>query len=209
MLPQSFKLPGCKHDCIDLRELFEMNNLPGRFRDWIRRAVRPLLGTAVMEYTDPDVHGNQKSYCVAEPNAQAILALEGIDHSGIQLPCPMTYTRRHEIFIPLHGFSVNKMYEPNSHGRGGKDLRRTAEYNEWISRAVPHVGRRPRWLRDLKFVQYEFCMSQGSDTDNLEKSAQDLVFQHAWRGNDAAVLNASFHGTRATTGHWIKVTIYG
>ena len=37
MLPQTFRIPGRRHNYVDLNDVFEMYELSGRFRDWVRR----------------------------------------------------------------------------------------------------------------------------------------------------------------------------
>ena len=35
MLPQTFRIPGRRHNYVDLNDVFEMYELSGRFRDWL------------------------------------------------------------------------------------------------------------------------------------------------------------------------------
>ena len=39
MLPQTFRIPGRRHNYVDLNDVFEMYELSGRFRDWVRLVV--------------------------------------------------------------------------------------------------------------------------------------------------------------------------
>lgn len=74
MLPQTFRIPGRRHNYVDLNDVFEMYALTGRFRDWVRRVVRPLLSTAVIEYDKAGADPREKNYAIAEANAVALIA---------------------------------------------------------------------------------------------------------------------------------------
>lgn len=209
MLP-TFRIPYGRHDYVDLEYIFNTYEIPGRYRDWIRRKVLPEFGPAIKEFRKEGAHGNAKHYCIAEQNA--ILIINGLkkrEEKVIELPCDMTYTRKHEILVPFHGVSFNKMYNIRPRRKANEPawIKRQS-YLDWLNRARPFVGKRPDWLTDIKFIQYEFGHSGRNDADNLVKGFQDLIFQHTWGGNDREAQNVFFHGKRMRRGFYCKATIY-
>lgn len=213
MLPTLFAVPGSHYQYVDLRELFEMNGIPGRFRDWMRRKVIPLLGSAAIQYDRKDSHGNSRDFCVAKENAISLLALANVisvqDLIDKVVPLPsIPYSRSFTVILPFHGFSTNKMYSPARRQSKSKQLVKSQDYNSWLERAKSHISSKPAWMNDKPLhVNYEFSMAPRSDCDNLIKSFQDLIFQHAWGGNDNAVISHFAKG-QVSSSHWCKATIY-
>ena len=210
MLPQTFRIPGRRHNYVDLNDVFEMYELSGRFRDWVRRVVRPLLSTAVIEYDKPGADPREKNYAIAEANAVALIATLPEEKRAavhprqisVQVPAapqpapvsPSAVRRNHiKVRIPLHGMSHNQMYEPTSFG-ARRPLRKTAEYNEWIEVFKSHVPGRPRWLKrnGLIHVDVKFGHVYSYDTENLMKSAIDTLITKTWGIDDKAVRSGSF-----------------
>lgn len=205
MLPQTFRIPGRRHDYVDLQDVFEMYALTGRFRDWIRRVVRPLLGSAVIQYIKEGADLREKNYAIARANAVALIATLPEDKRNAvrdavpAAPTPTVATptefqsRRHlRIRVPIHGMSNNGMYEATSQG-ANRPLRRTADYNEWREIFQSHVPARPRWLdtRSPCHVDVKFGHTAPYDTENLMKSTLDTLF-HVWRRPDNCVRSGSF-----------------
>lgn len=210
MLPQSFRIPGRPHAYVDLNDVFEMYALTGRFRDWVRRVVQPLLSSAVIQYDKAGADPREKNYAIAEANAVALIASLPEDKRlavrqavsaapTVVSPAPAPATRRAsrnhlKIRIPLHGMSHNAMYEPTSFG-ANRPLRRTAVYNEWREVFESHIPARPRWLdkRSPCHVDIKFGHTKTYDTENLMKSAIDTLFK-VWRSSDNSVRSGSFLG---------------
>lgn len=205
MLPQTFRIPGRRHNYVDLNDVFEMYELSGRFRDWVRRVVRPLLSTAVIEYDKPGADPREKNYAIAEANAVALIATLPEEKrvavrprpAPVQVPpsaAPQPARRNHiKVRVPLHGMSHNQMYEPTSFG-ARRPLRKTSEYNEWIEVFKSHVPGRPRWLKrnGLIHVDVKFGHVYSYDTENLMKSAIDTLITKTWGIDDKAVRSGSF-----------------
>ena len=203
MLPQTFRIPGRRHNYVDLNDVFEMYELSGRFRDWVRRVVRPLLSTAVIEYDKAGADPREKNYAIAEANAVALIATLPEEKRAavrprpapVQAPgAPQPAHRNHiKVRVPLHGMSHNQMYEPTSFG-ARRPLRKTAEYNEWIEVFKSHVPGRPRWLKrnGLIHVDVKFGHVYSYDTENLMKSAIDTLITKTWGIDDKAVRSGSF-----------------
>lgn len=205
MLPQTFRIPGRRHNYVDLNDVFEMYELSGRFRDWVRRVVRPLLSTAVIEYDKVGADPREKNYAIAEANAVALIATLPEEKRAavrprpapVQVPpsaAPQPAHRNHiKVRIPLHGMSHNQMYEPTSFG-ARRPLRKTSEYNEWIEVFKSHVPGRPRWLKrnGLIHVDVKFGHVYSYDTENLMKSAIDTLITKTWGIDDKAVRSGSF-----------------
>ena len=205
MLPQSFRIPGRRHAYVDLQAVFEMYALTGRFRDWIRRTVRPLLGSAVIEYAKEGADPREKNYAIAEPNAIALLATLPEEKRTavrdavpaqplIATPQPASRPSRNHVRIrvPIHGISHNAMYEPTSFG-ANRPLRRTAEYNEWRETFQSFTPGKPSWFRKKVpcHVDVKFGHTAPYDTENLMKSAIDTLFA-VWRTTDNGVRSGSF-----------------
>lgn len=210
MLPQTFRIPGRRHNYVDLNDVFEMYALTGRFRDWVRRVVRPLLSTAVIEYDKAGADPREKNYAIAEANAVALIATlpeekrqavrQAIPAAPVVAsPAPAPAARREsrnhiKIRVPLHGMSHNAMYEATSFG-ANRPLRRTAEYNEWREVFESFIPGRPRWLDRKRpcHVDIKFGHTKTYDTENLMKSAIDTLFK-VWRSSDNSVRSGSFTG---------------
>lgn len=199
MLPQSFRIPGRRHAYVDLQDVFNMYGLTGRFRDWVRRSVKPLLAGAVIEYDKEGTDPREKNYAIAEANAIAVIATLPEDKRRLPTPAPepvaapATRARRHvQIRIPIHGLSHNAMYEHTSFG-ANRTLRRTAEYNEWAEVFKSYLPGKPSWLKKstTTHVDIKFGLTAPHDTENLMKSAIDTVFS-TWRMNDNGVRSGSF-----------------
>lgn len=204
MLPQTFRIPGRRHNYVDLNDVFEMYELSGRFRDWVRRVVRPLLSTAVIEYDKAGADPREKNYAIAEANAVALIATLPEEKRAAVRPrpapvqaqpsAPQPAHRNHiKVRVPLHGMSHNQMYEPTSFG-ARRPLRKTAEYNEWIEVFKSHAPGRPRWLKrnGLIHVDVKFGHVYSYDTENLMKSAIDTLITKTWGIDDKAVRSGSF-----------------
>ncbi len=204
MLPQTFRIPGRRHAYVDLNDVFEMYALNGRFRDWIRRVVQPLLSTAVVQYDKPGADPREKNYAIAEANAVALIAtLPEEKRAALRNAVPAAPTAQPErpqpahrnhvkIRIPMHGISHNAMYEPTSFG-ANRPLRRTAEYNEWREVFQSHTPGRPSWFRKKTpcHIDIKFGHTAPYDTENLMKSALDTLFS-VWRTSDNGVRSGSF-----------------
>lgn len=204
MLPQTFRIPGRRHAYVDLNDVFEMYALNGRFRDWIRRVVQPLLSTAVVQYDKPGADPREKNYAIAEANAVALIAtLPEEKRAAVRNAVPAAPTAQPErpqpahrnhvkIRIPMHGISHNAMYEPTSFG-ANRPLRRTAEYNEWREVFQSHTPGRPSWFRKKTpcHIDIKFGHTAPYDTENLMKSALDTLFS-VWRTSDNGVRSGSF-----------------
>lgn len=223
MLPQTFRIPGRRHAYVDLQEVFEMYALNGRFRDWVRRVVTPLLSTAIIEYRKEGTDPRQKNYAIAEANAVALIAAlpkEKRDAVARAVPAqepvtppgaPQPAHRNHiKVRIPLHGLSHNAMYEHTSFG-ANRPLRRTAEYNEWAEQFKSFVPGRPSWLRKKKncHVDIKFGHTAPYDTENLMKSAIDTLFG-TWRMNDNGVRSGSFSSEIVSSKRqgYIEIDVY-
>jgi len=217
MLPQTFAMPGRRHPYVDLQDLFEMYDLSGRFRDWIRRTVKPLLGSAVVEYHKEGTDLREKNYCIAAPNAHALIATLPEDKRETQAAnvvtpaTPAQEGRQHfRLRLPMHGLSHNAMYEPTSFG-ARRQLRRSAEYNEWAEVFQSHVPAKPRWLKKNRNVHLEikFGHTQPFDTENLMKSAIDTLFS-TWRLNDNYVRSGAFSSeiVRGKSDGYILIDVY-
>ena len=214
MLPATFTIPGKPFKYVDLRTLFEINGIPGRFRDWMRRKVIPLLGEEAIQYNRKDTRGNSRDFCVAEPNAISLLAMAKVvevqDLKDKIVPLPrIPYTHSHVVFLPFHGFSTNKMYEPHPNPTPKQKLTKTQGYRDWINQAKEALGPRPTWFDKKKttHINFEFSMRRGSDCDNLIKSFQDSIFQHSWGRTDNSV-KSHFVQADNTQGYYCKATIY-
>lgn len=204
MLPQTFRIPGRRHSYVDLQDVFELYALTGRFRDWIRRVVRPALASAIIEYDKSTASAREKNYAIAEPNAIALIALIPEEkRAAVRVATPPAPSaapvrptpalRNHlKVRIPLHGLSHNAMYEHTSFG-ANRPLRRTAEYNEWAEIFKSHVPGKPAWLKKKKpcHVDIKFGHTAPYDTENLMKSAIDTLFG-TWRMSDNGVRSGSF-----------------
>lgn len=199
MLPQTFTIAGRRHPYVDLQDLFEMYDLSGRFRDWVRRSVKPLLGAAVIEYHKEGTDVREKNYCIASPNAAALVATLPEDKRAVVVAnaitpaSPAQSGRNHfRLRLPIHGLSHNAMYVPTSFG-ARKPLRRSAEYNEWSEVFQSLVPAKPRWLKKGRniHVDIKFGHTAPFDTENLMKSAIDTLFS-TWRMNDNGVRSGSF-----------------
>ncbi len=226
MLPQTFRIPGRRHAYVDLQDVFEMYALNGRFRDWIRRVVRPLLGSAVIQYVKDGADLREKNYAIAEANAIALIATLPEDKRGavrsavqaaptVRSPEPAPAARRDSrnhisIRIPQHGISHNAMYEPTSFG-AQRPLRRTAEYNEWIETFQSYVPGKPRWFDKTKpcHVDIKFGHTAPYDTENLMKSSIDTLFK-VWRTTDNGVRSGSFSSeiVRSKRQGYIQIDVY-
>lgn len=222
MLPQSFRIPGRRHAYVDLQAVFEMYALNGRFRDWVRRTVRPLLGAAVIEYAKEGADPREKNYAIAEPNAIALLATLPEDKRAaarnatppaptVQVETPRPASRHHlQIRVPVHGISHNAMYEATSFG-ASRPLRRTAEYNEWREVFQSFIPGRPRWLDKRKpcHIDVKFGHTKTYDTENLMKSTLDTLF-NVWRSSDNSVRSGSFTSEIVTSKAqgYIEIDIY-
>lgn len=211
----TFKLPNRRADYVDLRTLFEEYDLPGRFRDWIRRQVKPLLGTAIVEYTKSGAPRGQQDYALAEQNAAALIATLPADKRALKtepaaaapaIPFPNHFRFR----IPVHAISHNAMYVPTSFG-ARKQLRRSAEYNEWAEVVSSLVPAKPRWLKKGKacHVAIKFGHTAPFDTENLMKGTIDTVFT-AWRLNDNNIRSGSFASeiVRSKDDGYIVIDVY-
>lgn len=215
MLPTTFRIPGRRHNYVDLNDVFEMYALTGRFRDWVRRVVRPLLSTAVIEY-DKEGAGREKNYAIAEANAVALIATLPEDKRAAvaAAPAPVVPQPAHrnhvKVRIPLHGMSHNAMYEPTSFG-ANRPLRRTAEYNEWREIFQSHTPGRPGWFRKKTpcHVDVKFGHTAPFDTENLMKSAIDTLFS-VWRTNDNGVRSGSFSSEIVSSKRqgYIEIDVY-
>lgn len=222
MLPQNFRIPGRRHNYVDLQDVFEMYALTGRFRDWIRRVVRPLLGSAVIQYVKEGADLREKNYAIAEANAVALIATLPEDkRAAVRQPvvaAPATpapvITPKHrnhiKIRIPQHGISHNAMYEPTSFGTQ-RPLRRTAEYNEWIEVFQSYIPGKPRWFDKTKpcHVDIKFGHTAPYDTENLMKSSIDTLFK-VWRTTDNGVRSGSFSSeiVRSKRQGYIEIDLY-
>lgn len=226
MLPQSFNIPGRRHTYVDLNDVFEMYALTGRFRDWVRRVVRPLLSTAVIEYAKEGADPREKNYAIAEANAVALIATLPEDkrqaarraipaaptvRSPAPAPVVQAGARNHiRIRVPVHGISHNAMYEATSFG-ANRPLRRTAEYNEWREVFESFIPGRPRWLDKRRpcHVDIKFGHTKTYDTENLMKSAIDTLFK-VWRSSDNSVRSGSFTGqvVNSKRDGFIEIDVY-
>jgi hypothetical protein len=226
MLPQSFNIPGRRHAYVDLNDVFEMYALTGRFRDWVRRVVQPLLSTAVIEYRKEGSDPRQKNYAIAEANAVALIATlpeekrnavraavrpAPVIESPAPAPAARSRSRHHaRICVPIHGMSNNGMYEPTSQG-ANRQLRRTAEYNEWREIFQSHIPARPSWLNTSKpcHIDVKFGHTAPHDTENLMKATLDTLFS-VWRRPDNCVRSGSFSSeiVRSKRQGFIEIDIY-
>lgn len=210
MLPQTFRIPGRRHNYVDLNDVFEMYALTGRFSDWVRRVVQPLLSTAVIQYDKAGADPREKNYAIAEANAIALIATlpedkrtavrpARVEVARVEVPreatpAPAAARRNHvQVLIPLHGMSHNQMYEPSSFG-AKRSLRKTSDYNEWIEVFKSHCPGRPRWLKKngLIHVDIKFGHTYSFDTENLMKSTIDTLITKTWGIDDKAVRSGSF-----------------
>lgn len=225
MLPQSFRLPGRRHAYVDLQDVFEMYSMTGRFRDWVRRVVRPVLDSAVIQYVKEGADVREKHYAIAVQNARALIATLPEEKRATTAPArvapapaparvapaPQPAHRNHlRIRIPMHGFSNNKMYEPTSQG-ANRQLRRTADYNEWREVFASHVPGKPRWFAKNAtcHIDIKFGHTAPHDTENLMKSALDTLF-HTWRSTDNGVRSGSFNSeiVRGKAQGYIEIDVY-
>ena len=226
MLPTTFRIPGRRHNYVDLQDVFEMYALTGRFRDWVRRVVTPLLGSAVIQYVKDGADLRQKNYAIAEPNAVALIATLPEDKRGavrsavaaaptVRSPAPAPAARRDSrnhirIRIPMHGISHNAMYEPTSFG-AQRPLRRTAEYNEWIEVFQSHTPGKPSWFNKSKpcHLDIKFGHTAPYDTENLMKSSIDTLFK-VWRTTDNGVRSGSFSSeiVKSKRQGYIEIDVY-
>lgn len=139
---------------------------------------------------------------------------ETIDDLEVQLAGTVDTRPTMEIFIPIHSYTVNQMYEHDG-SRNPKGKRRTKGYNNWrrdFHKAVRHaqIVNNGVNTNGLLEVHYEFGALKGYDWDNLVKSAQDRVFDEVLhRGNDNNVIKGS--GEKVIVSDWdegyIRVTI--
>jgi hypothetical protein len=224
MLPQTFRIPGRRHAYVDLQDVFEMYALTGRFRDWVRRVVQPLLGTAVIQYVKDGADLRQKNYAIAEANAVALIAtlpedkrsaaIRGLPAAPtVQAPTPATRrdSRNHlHIRVPIHGMSNNGMYEPTSHG-ANRPLRRTSSYNEWREIFQSHIPGRPSWLNTNRpcHIDVKFGHTAPHDTENLMKSTLDTLFD-VWNRPDNCVRSGSFSSeiVKSKRQGFIEIDVY-
>lgn len=217
MLPQTFTIPGRRYPYVDLQDLFEMYDLSGRFRDWIRRTVKPLLGSAVVEYAKEGTDLREKNYCIAVPNAAALIVKLPEDKraelaANLATPAsPAQEGRNHfRLRLPMHGLSHNAMYEPTSFG-ARRQLRRSPEYNEWAEVFQSHMPGKPRWLKKGRntHVEIQFGHTAPFDTENLMKSAIDTLFS-TWRLNDNSVRSGAFSSeiVRNKSEGYILIDVY-
>lgn len=204
MLPQTFRIPGRRHNYVDLQDVFEMYALTGRFRDWVRRVVRPLLDSAVIQYVKDGADLREKNYAIAEANAIALIATlpqerrDAVRNAVAPAPsaAPVVITPAHrnhlQIRVPIHGMSNNGMYEPTSQG-AHRQLRRTTGYNEWREVFQSHVPGRPSWLNTNRpcHIDVKFGHTAPHDTENLMKATLDTLF-HVWNKPDNCVRSGSF-----------------
>lgn len=211
---QTFKIPGRRVDYVDLRDMFEEFDLQGRFRDWIRRQVKPLLGTAIVEYTKMGAPKGQQDYAIAVQNSEALIVTLPAEKRALKTEpaavTPTTYPNHFRFRLPVHAISHNAMYEPTSFG-ARKQLRRSAEYNEWAEVVESLTPAKPRWLKKGKacHVAIKFGHTAPFDTENLMKGTIDTVFS-TWRLNDNFIRSGSFSSeiVRSKDDGYIVIDVY-